>query len=140
MKKEKWFNMSDDQKTSFMRNVFKDMDLGETFDYAECVRISERMKEHTGELYGVFNNPCIVLELVDPVMAHMLLGWMYRKFNDQGETDLNGDTAPLFGYNMVELYLDKGSLMDFSDSEKDILREAVRIIKEKTNKKDENTR
>lgn len=140
MKKEKWFNMSDDQKTSFMRNVFKDMDLGETFDYAECVRISERMKEHTGELYGVFNNPCIVLELVDPIMANMLLDWMYRKFNDQGETDLNGDTAPLFGYNMVELYFDKGSLMDFSDSEKDILREAVRIIKERTNGKDKDSK
>lgn len=137
MKKEKWFNMSDDQKTSFMHNVFKDMDLGETFDYAECVKVSERMKDHTGELYGVFDNPCIVLELVDPIMAYMLLGWMYRKFNDQGEPDPSGDTAPLFGYNMVELYFDKGSLMDFSDSEKDILREAVRIIKEKTNKKDE---
>ena len=123
-----------------MRNVFKDMDLGETFDYAECVKMSERMKEHNGELYGVFNNPCIVLELVDPNMAYMLLGWMYRKFNDQGETDPNGYTAPLFGYNMVELYFDKGSLMDFSDSEKDILREAVRIIKEKTNKKDEGAR
>lgn len=140
MKKEKWFNMSDDQKTFFMRNVFKNMNLGETFDYAECVKMSERMKDDTGELYGVYNNPCVVLELVDPIMAYMLLGWMYRKFNDQGETDPNGDTAPLFGYNMVELYFDKGSLMDFSDSEKDILREAVRIIKEKTNKKDESTR
>ena len=88
MEKEKWLNMSDDQKTSFMRNVFKDMNLGETFDYAECVKVAERMKEHDGKLFGVFNNPCIVLELVDPIMAYMLLSWMYRKFNDQGETDL----------------------------------------------------
>ena len=38
----------------------------------------------------------------------------------------------LFGYKMVELYFNKSSLMEFSDSEKQVLREAMRIIGEKT--------
>lgn len=137
MNKEKWFNMSDKQKTTFMRGVFKNMNLGDTFDYAECVKSAERFKETTGHYYGVFKNPCIVLELADPILACTLLSWMYTKYNDKGERDSNGDTAPLFGYNMIELYFDKGSLMAFSDEEKRVLRRAIEILKEKTVHNDE---
>lgn len=135
MKKEKWESMTDDQKTTFMRNVFKNMSLGENFDYAECKRFAERFKEERGHYYGVFNNPCIVLNLVDPILACTLMSWMYAKYNDNGERDPSGETAPLFGYNMTELYFDKGSLMEFSDTEKQVLRRAVEIISEKVKEK-----
>ena len=85
----------------------------------------------------MYENPCIVLELFDPIMACCIMDWMYGKFDDNGNrvTALNGGTAPLFGYKMVELCFNKGSLMEFSDSEKQVLREAMRIIGEKTKEK-----
>ena len=133
MHKEKWQSMTDEQKTAFMRNVFKTFDFGESFDYAKCREYYERMTDEHGT-YGVYQNPCVVLELVDPIMAPVIMRWMYCRFDDNGERVGHGlgDTAPLFGYNLDELTFDKGSLMNFSDSEKQVLREAVRIIKEKT--------
>jgi len=134
MDKEKWQSMTDEQKTSYMRKVFKEMNMGDSFDYAECRRLYDRMTEARSGTYGVYENPCIVLELFDPVMACCIMDWMYGCFDDNGdrENNPNGTTAPLFGYRMVELYFDKGSLMKFSDSEKQVLREAMRIIGEKT--------
>ena len=35
MTKEKWQAMTDEEKTSYMRKVFKAMNIGESFDYAE---------------------------------------------------------------------------------------------------------
>ena len=138
MDKEKWQSMTDEQKTSYMRKVFKAMNFGDSFDYANCRRVHERMTEFGSGTYGVYKNPCIVLELVDPIMASEILSWMYRSFDDNGNsTDIDhGRPAPLFGYNMVELTFDKGSLMEFSDDEKRILREAMRIIGEKTKEKE----
>ena len=139
MNKEKWQSMTDEQKTSYMRKVFKEMNIGDSFDYAECRRVYERLTETGKGTYGVYENPCIVLELFDPIMACCLLDWMYGSFDDNGDrvdACSGGGTAPfLFGYKMVELYLNKGSLMDFSDSEKQVLREAMRIIGEKTKEK-----
>lgn len=137
MNKEKWQSMTDEQKTSYMRNVFKSMNIGDSFDYAECRRVYERMTEAGKSAYGVYENPCVVLELFDPIMACCIMDWMYGSFNDKGERTDNhtGGTAPLFGYKMVELYFNKGSLMNFTDSEKQVLREAMRIIGEKTKEK-----
>ena len=138
MNKEKWESMTDEQKTSYMRKVFKNMNIGESFDYAECRRVYDGMIEAGIGTYGVYQNPCIVLELFDPIMAPAILDWMYCNFDDNGDRAEygKGNPAPLFGYNMIELTFDKGTLMGFSDTEKQILRDAMRIIAEKT--KDEN--
>ena len=141
MTKEKWQSMTDEQKTSYMRNVFKSMNFGESFDYAESRRVHERMKQlRMGTFTEEFQNPCIVLELVDPIMASELMSWMYSTYNDEGNyvgsTKQDSETAPIFGYNMIEFVPDKHSLMEFSNSEKQVLREAMRIIGEKTKKKD----
>ena len=134
MNKEKWQSMTDEQKTSYMRKVFKEMNIGDSFDYAECRRVYDRMTEAGAGTHGVYHNPCIVLELFDPIMAPTIMSWMYRNFDDNGDTVgyAQGSPAPLFGYNLIELTFDKGTLMEFSDSEKQILREAMRIIGEKT--------
>jgi len=134
MDKEKWQSMTDEQKTSYMRKVFKNINIGDCFDYAECRRVYDRMTEVGTGTHGVYHNPCIVLELFDPVMAPTIMSWMYRNFDDNGDAVgcNQGSPAPLFGYNMVELTFDKGTLMEFSDDEKQILREAMRIIGEKT--------
>ena len=128
MNKEKWNSMTDEQKTHFMRNVFKDLDLGETFDYAECRKRYERLKEMGKERFGKFENPCLTLELVDPIMANDVLSWMYCHFDDEGNIVANGETPPIFGYNITELTFDKHSLMEYSENEQNVLREAVRII------------
>lgn len=137
MTKEKWHSMTDEQKTSYMRNVFKALHIGESFDYSECRKNYERM---TGLGMGthVYKNPCLVLELFDPVMTPVIMSWMYLNFSDDGnvvEPHLNGP-APLFGYYITELTFDKSSLMNFSDTEKQILREAIRIIEDKTKKEE----
>ena len=131
--------MTDEQKTSYMRKVFKNMNFGDSFDYAICRRIYEQITKEGFGTYGVYQNPCIVLELVDPIMAPAIMGWMYDSFDDNGELVdyTKGQRAPLFGYNMIELTFDKGTLMGFSDDEKQILREAIRIIREKTKQKEE---
>ena len=134
MTKEKWQSMTDEEKTAFMRKVYKQMNIGDSFDYARCRLLYERMTETGHGTYGVYQNPCIVLELFDPIMAPAIMSWMYTCFDDNGENAeyTKGTPVPLFGYNMVELTFDKGSLMNFTDDEKQILREAMRIIGEKT--------
>ena len=133
MTKEKWQSMTDEQKTSYMRKVFKEINIGDSFDYAECRKLYERMTDESGT-YGVYQHPCIVLELFDPIMAPAIMGWMFYNFDDNGDRANygKGQPAPLFGYKMVELVFDKCTLMEFSDSEKQTLREAMRIIGEKT--------
>lgn len=129
--------MTDEQKTSYMRKVFKTLNIGDGFDYAERREAFKRINEATRS-YSVYENPCIVLELFDPIMTPTILGWMYCNFDDNGDlVDHQGDTAPLFGYRMTELFFDKSSLMESSDNEKQILREAMRIINEKTKRKGE---
>lgn len=138
MTREKWSALTDEQKTAFMRKVFKNMNFGDSFDYADCRKLYERMTEEGSGTYGVYQNPCIVLELVDPIMAPAIMAWMYASFDDNGERVgyTKGQQAPLFGYNMIELTFDKSTLMEFSDTEKQILREAMRIIGEKTKQED----
>ena len=134
MNKEKWQSMTDEQKTLYMRKVFKNMNIGDSFDYAEHRRVYDRMTEAGAGTHGVYQTPCIVLELFDPIMAPTIMSWMYRNFDDNGDAVgyAQGSPAPLFGYNLIELTFDKGTLMEFSDTEKQILREAMRIIGEKT--------
>ena len=129
MNKEKWNGMTDEQKTKFMRNVFKQLNFGDEFDYAESRKHYERMKEAGLGSHGAYANPCITLELVDPIMATEILSWMYSHFDDEGNNTVSsGETPPIFGYNMTELTFDKSTLMDYNDSEKEVLREAIRII------------
>ena len=138
MTKEKWQSMTDDQKTSYMRKVFKAMNIGDSYDYAKDREVYERLTEEN-VTHGVYKNPCIVLELFDPVMAHTIMSWMYRNFDDNGDAVgyAQGSPAPLFGYNLIELTFDKSTLMEFSDTEKQVLREAMRIIGEKTKREGE---
>ena len=133
MSKEKWSALTDEQKTAYMRKVFKSMNIGDCFDYAQCREVHKRLTEN-GQTWGVYENPCVVLQLYDPIMASSIMSWMYGCYDDEGNRVeyTKGDSAPIFGYKMIELVFDKGSLMEFSDTEKQVLREAMRIINEKT--------
>ena len=134
MTKELWDTLTDEEKTQYMRNVFRAMHIGETFDYTAVRRTMEGMEQHRPGFLknNTFKNPCIVLELFDPVMAYELQSWMYMKFDEKGNyNSREGGPAPIFGYLMKELCFDKDSLMEFTESEREVLREACRIINNK---------
>ena len=136
MTKEVWDSWFDDEKTQFMRGVFADFAFGQEFDYAKerdnYERWQERLKTE-GAPCGVTpcKNPCLVLTLIDPILAEWVFSWMYRGFNKDGTTEDKGETkylAPIFGYVLDEYVLDKHSLMQYSDSERQILADAVKIL------------
>ena len=132
MNKEKWSSMTDDQKTIFMRNVFKTWHFGEDFDYADRRRFHDALVDK-GLNYGEFENPCLVLEIVDPVMAFPITSWLYGSFRDDGKpSESGGESAPLFGYNLKEIYFNKGSLTGFSEEEESLIQAAFDIIRRKT--------
>ena len=131
MTREKWERLSDDEKTKYMRNAFRNLQFGEKFDYAALRKHHERLIEldkNRFENYGVYQNPCLVLEIFDPIMAPMIMDWMFSKLDDEGNLDNDGSPAPLFGYMVTDLCFDVKSLMEFNEEEKSILREAMRII------------
>ncbi len=124
--------MTDEQKTVFMRGVFKNLNFGQEFDYAECRGRYEILKEANAAGYAVFDNPCLELELVDPIMTSTLMSWLYTDYGDNGCYAAGGESAPLFGYNLTNIWFNKGSLMGFSEEEEIVIRKAFDIIKKKT--------
>ena len=75
-----------------------------------------------------YENPVLVLKLIDPIMADMVLSWMYNKVElpNGKKTEV-----PFLGYNLMEFVFDKSSLMNYDDEEKEVLRDAIRILKNK---------
>lgn len=107
------------------------MIFGPDFDYAKVRDFSERIKQKYKES-GIYRNnqfweyPVLILELVDPLMAEMILSWMYAKVElPNGERS----EVPFMGYHIVELVFDKDSLMKFTDEEKNVLNQAMNILK-----------
>ena len=77
---------------------------------------------------NAWEHPVIVLELVDPLMAEMIFSWMYAKVELPNG---NKSEVPFMGYHIVEYVFDKGSLMKFTNEEKDVLNHAMNILKSK---------
>lgn len=132
--KEYWANLSDEDKSKIIRRFCEINDIGPDFDYAKVRDFSERVKQKYKEYKesGIYRNnqfwehPVLILELVDPLMAEMILSWMYAKVElPNGERS----EVPFMGYHIVELVFDKGSLMKFTDEEKNVLNQAMNILK-----------
>lgn len=130
MVKEDWANLPDEEKTRVIREFMKHTGL-ENFDYTKTKTSFDYLRKTQKDM-GVdltnWENPVLVLELVDPVMADMVFAWMYKN------TELsNGkcSTVPFLGYNVVEFVFNKGSLMSYTPEEKEILRKAMSILKTK---------
>nr|DAJ07268.1 MAG TPA: hypothetical protein [Caudoviricetes sp.] len=131
--KEYWASLSDEDKSKIIRKFCEINDLGPDFDYSKVRAFFEEVKQkykeaglHRGN--QAWEHPILVLELVDPLMAEMVLSWMYAKVElPSGERS----TVPFMGYHIVELVFDKGSLMKFTDEEKNVLNHAMDILKSK---------
>lgn len=118
--KENWDALTDDEKTIEMRKLIPG------FDYKKERQTYEKLKEMGLENNLVFDNPCLTLKLIDPVIARSLSSWLY----EPGEKLQN---IPVFGYRLDKITFDESTLMGFNDSEKSILLQAMEIIKNKIN-------
>lgn len=118
--KESWTALTDEEKTIELQALIPGA------DYKKYKEGYERMKELKPDWadYGSYEHPVICLELIDPVMTDLIMAWMYR----EGEK-LN--QIPVFGYKMTELFFDKASLFNFDDTEREIIKQAVKILKTK---------
>lgn len=115
--KESWENLTDDEKTQELQEIMPGV------NYKYYKELYNMCMEH-GRLNPAFENPCLSLKLIDPVLTMMLWSWMYSKGKK-----LNN--IPLFGYRLEEITIDKSSLMNFTNSEKDILSSAIKILQDK---------
>lgn len=130
MVKEDWANLSDEEKTRVIREFMKQVGL-ENFDYTKTKASFDYLKKTQKEMsidISNWENPVLVLELVDPVMAGMVFAWMYKNIK---LSNGKGSTVPFLGYNIVEFVFNKGSLMSYTSEEKEILRKAMSILKDK---------
>lgn len=116
--KENWASLTDDEKTVELQKIIPGADYG---DYKKTY---EKLKEVDSCGFGVFENPVLVLELIDPVMCSSIMSWLYTS----GE---KVNQIPVFGYKLTEITLDKSSLMKYTDEEKYILNKAFEILKSK---------
>ena len=118
--KESWAALTDEEKTIELQQLIPGA------DYKKYKEGYERMKELKPDWadYGSYEHPVICLELIDPVMTDLMMAWMYR----EGEK-LN--QIPVFGYKMNELFFDKASLFNFDDTEREIIKQAIKILKSK---------
>lgn len=138
MDKEFWNALSDEEKTNAI-NEFLRQTGWKDFDYKKAREDYERLKKEIPEdkfwyYYCQLENPCMAFSLIDPVLSHAMYGLLYSTYKYQTESGEKQDTVPVLGFRADELYFNKGTLMEFSDSERQILEEATRIIQSKIRK------
>lgn len=131
--KEQWEKLSDEDKSYVIGKFCESLGLGKDFDYAKAREYHDRVQEgyRQARLTNnnmAYENPVLVLKLIDPIMADMILAWMYAKVElpNGKKTEV-----PFLGYNLMEFVFDKNSLMNYDDEEKEVLRDAIRILKNK---------
>ena len=131
--KEQWEKLSDEDKSYVIGKFCEELGLGKDFDYAKAREYHERVQEgyRQARLTNntmAYENPVLVLKLIDPIMADMVLSWMYNKVElpNGKKTEV-----PFLGYNLMEFVFDKSSLMNYNSEEKEVLRDAICILKNK---------
>nr|UWI27731.1 MAG: hypothetical protein [Bacteriophage sp.] len=131
--KEQWEKLSDEDKSYVIGEFCEKLGLGKDFDYAKAREYHDRVQESYRQARLTNNtmsyeNPVLVLKLIDPILADMILAWMYTKVElpNGKKTEV-----PFLGYNLIEFVFDKSSLMNYNSEEKEVLRDAIRILKNK---------
>lgn len=120
--KESWEYLTDEEKTKELQRLIPGLNYTELKEeYERCIN-----HERLATLCPKWERPVLELELIDPVMTHLLMGYMYQ----QGEKLTQ---VPLFGYKLNTIHFDITSVANYSDSEQAILREAISIIEKKIN-------
>ena len=122
--KEEWSILTDQERNEII-NEFIDK-VFRNFDYTEIKDKYDEAKE-LGLPTLATNNPCLILELIDPVLTYALVSWMYRESNHSKWKE----KVPLFGYRINSFVYNKSSLIGYSEQERDILQQATEIINNK---------
>lgn len=120
---KKWMALSNEEKNSVLNSFLRHLD---NMNYDKICRTSDLLKKSK---FGTFEyeHPVLLLRLADPKMAHQIMAWMFLKENSsQGEI-----RVPFAGYFIDEIHFDKSSLMNYSEEEKFILKQAIDILRGK---------
>lgn len=74
-----------------------------------------------------------MLELtnIDPVLSYLVYSLLFTKFKYNVDGKEVEDTIPILGFQVDSIYNSKAALLNFSDTEKQVLAEAMRIIQDK---------
>lgn len=129
--KEHWNSLSDEDKSWVIKKFCENLGLGKDFDYSKVRDLHERVYGEylkTNNSFEPFEHPVLVLELVDPIMADMILSWLNTRIELPNGTRME---VPFLGYRLMELVFDKSSLMNFTTEERGIIGAAINILKNK---------
>ena len=126
--KENWAALTTEEKTKELQRVLPGADYQYFLDDYNLIKEFDS----NSTLLCEWEHPVLVLKLIDPVMATQIMTWMYR----QGEKLAN---VPFFGYSLEEIHFDKDNLPTFSESEKEIIKEAIKILNKNFNNKENGT-
>ena len=120
---KKWEALPNEEKNSVLNSFLRRLD---NMNYDEICRTYDLFNESNLGTFG-YKHPALILRLADPKMAHQIMAWMYHTENtSQGEI-----RVPFAGYFIDEITFDKVSLMNYSEEEKAILKQAMEILRGK---------
>lgn len=134
MNKEFWNNLSSEEKTKAIRHFLKSQELVD-FDYDKIKAQYEKITSELGDkawcYFCQLENPMLELSAIDPVLSYLVYSLMFttHKYNVDGKEV--EDTIPLLGFRVDSIFNSKAAVMNFSDGEKQVLVEAMRIIQDK---------
>lgn len=120
---KKWEALPNEEKNSVLKSFLRRLD---NMNYDKICRTYDLFNESNLDTFG-YEHPVLILRLADPKMAHQIMAWMYYKENtSQGKI-----RVPFAGYFIDEITFDKSSLMNYSEDEKAILNQAMKILRGK---------
>lgn len=118
---KKWEALPNEEKNSVLNSFLRRLD---NMNYDEICRTYDLFNGSNLGTFG-YEHPVLMLRLADPKMAHQIMAWMYHEENtSQGKI-----RVPFAGYFIDEITLDKSSLMNYSEEEKAILKQAIEILR-----------
>ena len=119
--KESWASLTDEEKTTELQKLVPGLNYTELKEDYEKLLSNDR----TISLCPKWERPVLELELIDPVMTHMIMSYMYQRGEKLSQ-------VPLFGYKLRTIHFNIASIANYSESEQAILREAISIIERRT--------
>lgn len=134
MNKEFWNKLPSEEKTKAIRHFLKSQELID-FDYDKVKAQYEKITSELGDKAWCYfchlPNPMLELTNIDPVLSYLVYSLLFTKYKYNVDGKEVEDTIPILGFRVDSIYNSKAAVMNFSDSEKQVLAEAMRIIQDK---------
>ena len=134
MNKEFWNKLPSEEKTKAIRHFLKSQELVD-FDYDKVKAQYEKITSELGDkawcYFCQLENPMLELSAIDPVLSYLVYSLLFTKHKYNVEGKEVEDTIPILGFRVDTIFQNKAAVMNLSDSEKQVLAEAIRIIQDK---------